>query len=615
MADVIAELVGRLGYQVDDKGLKQFDEGLGKAEKSAGRFEGSIAKGAKAVAALGVAAAAAAAAGLAKLVVQVAEAGDEIGDTATNLKIGTTELQRLRFAADKFGGSAASLDKAIIKLNSGLVDAASKGAGPTHDALKLLGVDIRQLEGLSTEERFGVIADAMAGIEDGAIKTALAAKLFGKSAGPELVGFLDAGSAGIEGMGDRLEDLGGVMSEDAIEASGKFDDALKDLKAAAFGAGAQLVQGLTPAVTDGVESFSAWIAENDEFIRQDLPAVLTAIAEATVAVVGFFAEAIAQVDDFATEIQHLGEDIYAEYGPAIDFVIDTGKTLAGIWVDIASAIGKGILKLLEFAGVIDDVEDTVFSIKVGLGIADEPTATARGTAGIPGEQGDAGRARAAAATAEREAAEASLAAQKESLRAAESLLRQQQRTRTRGLTLADIEGKGKKGRGGGKGSKGPSDADLRALAEAKFGAQLDDLARRSGATPQARAAAALAAGQALQQGAAEKVALEAGVGQIESLTGEDLGAVGLGGDIASALFGERLGGQAGGGDSPTAGAKFVQIDASFNAPTTIEINLPEGALAGMSPHEIAQVVEDRIGEALDERNRRAFDHFSQAVRT
>lgn len=615
MADVIAELVGRLGFEVDDRGLQEFDRGMGDADRSAKGLSKTASAAATAIGNLAAEAIKAGVALLKDLVVSTAEAGDEIAKTAKQLGVGTTELQRMRFAAERSGASSEQLDKAVKKLNVGLVDAQIKGTGPLAEAIEILGLNLDDLANLDTEQRLGVLAEALKGVEDQTVASAVTAKLFGERAGPLIKPLLDEGAAGIKALGDRAEELGGVLDDKTLKASEDMQDALLDLKTATFGAGAQIVSGLLPAVTDAAGGIADWVAENQEFVQQDLPDALTKIAEATATVVEFFVDAIASVDDFITEVERLVDDVNDEYGPAIDMAIKTGQTLVDVWTDIAGGIAKGAAHLLEFVGVLEDAEATIYRVKVGLGMDDTPLADKRGDVGFLGGESNENNVRRRVEQSNRAAAEAGQALARANNDAVGGRLNsilagfdKQAAARGRGLGLGDL---GKNGKG--KGSKGKGKGLDTTEAELMFGDRIRELGAFAGATDKAIQAAIDSIAQSLDAGASGGVAFEAGVGQLEGLTGADLS-----GALGSALEGALLGIQgsaAGGGANPTAGAKFVRIDASFNAPTEVNLHLPQGQIAGLSPRETLQMVEDVIGEALAERNRQAYDHYKRSVRT
>ena len=78
-----------------------------------------------------------------------------------------------------------TFEKALLRQSRTILDA-SQGTATAVDALDLLGLTYMDVEGLSPDESFLVLADAIAGIEDPATRAAAAQEVFGRS-GAELI--------------------------------------------------------------------------------------------------------------------------------------------------------------------------------------------------------------------------------------------------------------------------------------------------------------------------------------------------------------------------------------------------------------------------------------------
>jgi hypothetical protein len=277
----IAELLVKIG--VDSKEAETATKKIGskfdalKSKTSA--LSGGLKKAGKAFAIFG-AAASAAAFGVFKFVDSVTKAGDNIGKEAKKIGVGTTELQRLRFAADRSGASAKSMSLAIKNSAKQLEDAKNGGAKLFRDALTEIGVELEDLNGLTAEDRLSLFADRLAGVADEGKKTALAMNLFGARAGPELLPLLKEGGAGIRALGDEAEALGLVMDEKGVAASENFQDRLTDLKGVLTGVKNEIGIALIPVVEDAINQFKDWIQENKKLIAQKLPAIVKGITRA-----------------------------------------------------------------------------------------------------------------------------------------------------------------------------------------------------------------------------------------------------------------------------------------------------------------------------------------------
>lgn len=134
------------------------------------------------------------------------------------------EASRLRFAAAQSGVSYETLSKSAGKLSKAL-DASLANGKATSAMIKTVGFDFRDAHGhiKPMYELLPQMADRFAKMPNGAEKTALAIKLFGK-AGADMLPFLNKGSAGIASLEKESDKYG-------LTLTGKNLDALKKSKA------------------------------------------------------------------------------------------------------------------------------------------------------------------------------------------------------------------------------------------------------------------------------------------------------------------------------------------------------------------------------------------------
>jgi len=197
--------------------------------------------------------------------------GDQMAKMSARTGIGVESLSELAYAAEMSGTSAETLESSIRKMQKTLVDAIG-GSASAAGALKKLGLTARDLDGLSPEQQFKLIADQLSKIEDPAARAAAAMNIFGRS-GAELLPMMSAGAAGIEQLQQQARDLGLTMSTEDAKAAEAFNSALgnlwKVLKMAAFTIGSALapvLQETAEWITRLVVSASAWIKENKGLI-------------------------------------------------------------------------------------------------------------------------------------------------------------------------------------------------------------------------------------------------------------------------------------------------------------------------------------------------------------
>lgn len=269
---VIAELLIDIGVDIEGaneaaKKISKVTDEAQKAEKKGGSGLKNLAKDAgKAMAAIGVAAAAASVA-IFKLVDGFTTAADQTAKAARTAGLGAEEYQRLAFAAERSGASTEDVSKAARNLTRFLSEAKDKGATPFSEALNKVGLSMKSLEGLSFEDRLAVISDGLLDVEDSSERAYLAQKLLGEEAGPRLASLLESGSRGIRELGQEAENLGVVLSEDALGASEEFQDQMTNLKATITGVVAEVAVELLPVVRETIIEFQKWIGKNKDLIR------------------------------------------------------------------------------------------------------------------------------------------------------------------------------------------------------------------------------------------------------------------------------------------------------------------------------------------------------------
>lgn len=165
--------------------------------------------------------------GISALIKSTANDLDNLAKSAQAVGVSVESLSALRYAASFAGVSAEQLDRALVQLSDRVQKFAqgNKEAGAVFDSMRVairgVGGDLRP-----TEEILGEIADRFESYQDGAAKTALAADLFGQKIGPQLIPFLNAGSAGLAAFREEAERLGLVIGTGAAKDAERFNDEL-----------------------------------------------------------------------------------------------------------------------------------------------------------------------------------------------------------------------------------------------------------------------------------------------------------------------------------------------------------------------------------------------------
>lgn len=550
MATLFDEWAVRLGFEVDEQSAAKVDDasrGLGARAVAVGNLiSGAITKGVE----LAIGAVQRLVGGAVQLVEHFAEVGGEIADTSAKVGTSTDTLQRLRFAFQLQGVDAGKATDAIRELSKGYEEAKDKGTGPFAEGLAAVGVKLSELRDLDADERIGLLADALNELPSESAKTAAALKLFG-GAGADLLPVLRGGSEGLEQWGRKAEELGLILDKDAIAKSERLGDALDVVRAQLGAAAAKTAEALAPAAASMAERVGDWIAENEQFIAQDLPAVITSIVEAmgdlvawTADVVSEFRQLGREVSAFVDDVEALATEVRDDLQPAIDAVTTVASAWADAFTSVNTAIGDGIAAVLEYLGVLDTLKAAWEALPFTGESVDELTARLHG-----GTRSERAAPEFLSPEARGRASERDL----DALARAATALVQADRTAAAAERYAAKHTPPRKGRrayklpsGGGGGGKGKDFMD-------SIAPDTVALADRSAPNP------------------------------------------------------------AGGGAGPLAGATFNTVQIAYNTGDVI-VKLPPGAARSASPDMLARVIADAVGAEVERANRAAAAQLQTSIR-
>lgn len=189
------------------------------------------------------------AASFAALIQNAIDAADHLNKLAQKIGISVEALSTLRFAAQLSDVSLETLQKGVKGLSQNIAEA-NAGVGDGTQMFEALRISVKNADGSmkSTEDVLLQVADVFAKLEDGAVKTTLAVKLFGKS-GIDMIPFLNQGAAGINQLMLEAERLGLKLTTETARAAEVFNDNLTALKAASSALGISLASDFLPELT------------------------------------------------------------------------------------------------------------------------------------------------------------------------------------------------------------------------------------------------------------------------------------------------------------------------------------------------------------------------------
>ena len=176
-----------------------------------------------------------------------AEYGDHIDKMSQKMGISAQAYQEWDAIMQHSGASIDSMQRGMTTL--------SKAAESGSDAFAALGISQEQIASMNQEELFAETIKALQGMEEGTERTVLAQELLGGSS-KELGALLNTSAEETEAMRQKVHELGGVMSDEAVKAAAAYQDSLQDMKTAFGGLKNNLMGEFLPSMTSVMDGLA-----------------------------------------------------------------------------------------------------------------------------------------------------------------------------------------------------------------------------------------------------------------------------------------------------------------------------------------------------------------------
>ncbi|WP_334061764.1 hypothetical protein [Limimaricola cinnabarinus] len=250
-----------------------------------------------------------------------AELGDQVAKNADKFGLGIEAYQELRYAAERSGVSISTFDSSMTAFVKRLGEA-KDGSGPAADALKSLGLNVKDIIKLAPDEALAKISDELEKVENPAERAAIMSDLFSR-AGVGMVNMLRMGSENLQQLRRDAQATGYVLSTKAARDAETFQDRLLDAQLTVKGLKNVIGAEFMPVVTQAMERFSQWARTN----RDDIEA---------------FAEAA--VDKLERLVPIAGEIVtgMTQVGEKIGIVVSKVAELVGGWENLGIVIGAAL---------------------------------------------------------------------------------------------------------------------------------------------------------------------------------------------------------------------------------------------------------------------------------
>lgn len=337
----------------------EYDQGLKDAQSAGSSFGTGLANatrvGAAAIAAVGTAAVAAGTS-LINGASDVAQYGDNIDKMSQKIGISAEAYQEWDAVMQHCGASIDSLQPAMKTL--------ATQAQSGNEAFEQLGISQEEVANLSQEDLFARVVSGLQEMEEGTERTYIASQLLGRGA-TELGALFNTSAEDTQAMIDRVHELGGVMSDEAVKSAANFQDELQDMQTAFAGVKRGLMGNFLPSITtvmgglteifagnydEGLEQISAGI----DAVVQNLTTIMPQVMQIGVGIIESLATAL--IENLPTMLPAL-IDLVMGIG---DMIIENLPLLVETALQIVLQLATGIAESLPT--LIPTIVDVVITI-------------------------------------------------------------------------------------------------------------------------------------------------------------------------------------------------------------------------------------------------------------
>jgi len=308
----------------------------------------------------------------------IAEYGDNIDKMSQKMGMTSDAYQEWDAVMQHSGTSIESMQASMKTL----ANAAETG----NKAFAELGITEKDLATMNQQELFEATIRGLQEVDDTTQRTYIAGKLLGRGA-TELGALLNTSAEETQAMRDRVHELGGVMSEDAVKAAAHYQDSLQDMTTAFDGIQRGMMSQFLPSITTVMDGLTELFSGNGDkglgMINQGvsdfidnltdvLPKLITTGSEIVVSLTSAIVENLPALVDAAIQaIQVLGQGIIDNLPMLLEaatqiitnLATNIGQAAPEIIPDAVNMIIDTILMLLEN---VDALVDGAIALITGL---------------------------------------------------------------------------------------------------------------------------------------------------------------------------------------------------------------------------------------------------------
>jgi chromosome segregation ATPase len=165
-----------------------------------------------------------------ELATEALNLADELTKMSEVTGFSAEELQKMKYIGDDLGVSLETQTGALKRIINNM-SSAKKGTGDAYNAFKRLNISVTDANGELKDSKkvYFEVLDALKKVTNETERDAMAQDILGKSA-TELNPLIKAGSAALEELGEKAQESGAVMSDEAVAALDSFGDGIDHVK-------------------------------------------------------------------------------------------------------------------------------------------------------------------------------------------------------------------------------------------------------------------------------------------------------------------------------------------------------------------------------------------------
>jgi hypothetical protein len=263
------------------------------------------------------------------------KAGDQLDKMAGRTGVSVEALSELGYAARLSGSSIEELESAV-RIMQRTIGEAADGSTTATEALDRLGLSLADLQGMSPEQQFTAVSQALQSITDPTTRAAAAMRVFGR-AGTKMLPLLN----NLQDLRAEAKRLGITMSTQQSKAAAALGDAFDRVRMAVGAVSNAIGEALAPVLQElagkllGIlAGLRAWFAENQGLVVSiaQITAIIAGVGLGLIALGGAVSLLAAAFGGLATAIAAVGAVLSAAGVVLGALLTPIGAVIAGVVV-------------------------------------------------------------------------------------------------------------------------------------------------------------------------------------------------------------------------------------------------------------------------------------------